>query len=153
MRSMRSASPPRDGMDSGYDGNKRQTFNNAHSLAPQRQHTLFAHTPHFSSVVKHSNLVWRYLPLSLCCATHWTCTQEPIGTELDKLKAGPNSAFTKPTGWRQLMQYFSPFGSYSPSLLLLLFKQHAGDPAGYTRQFHCVYPLAQSAHLHLHAPY
>ena len=146
---MRSASPPRDGPDSDYDGNKRQT---THTRLPPNNRTYCLLIPRAVVILQNIQTLSDATFLCLSVArpienAHWNQSDR---NSINKRTDLANIALTKPTGWRQLMQYFSPFGLYSPSFLLLFFKQHVGDPAGYNRQFNWACLLAQSVHLHLH---
>ena len=131
---MRSASPPRDGPDSDYDGNKQRT-----PACPQQPHILFAHIPYLNTVATHSNLSdATFLCLSVARAIeHAHRNQSGRNSIHCSLQANRMASDNIP-----LCSFISFISACCP--------QHAGDPVSYNRQFNCVYLLAQSVHLHLH---
>jgi len=109
---MRSASPPRDGLDSGYDRNKRQTM---HTRLPPT-------TALYCSLLKPRTLVMlQHIQTCLTLPSSVSLLREPLKThtginrtgELDKQKAGPNISLIKSIGWRQIIQYVSLFVIFS----------------------------------------
>ena len=102
---MRSASPPRDGPDSNYDGNKRQTTHTR--LPPTTAHT----------VCLYPALLYYCNTFKTCLMLHFSVSllREPLNTHTGTKRARTRYiALSKPTGWRQII---FPFVLFSPSFL------------------------------------